>query len=85
MAKTQSANRAEQMTLDVAVVLSTTRISLSNLLNCAEGTLFEMDKRVGEPAEVEVNGIPFARGEVVAIGENFGVRILEVPGGESGQ
>lgn len=81
----RSANRAEQMTLDVAVVLSTIRLSLSDLLNCAEGTLFEMDKRAGEPAEIEVNGIPFARGEVITIGENFGVRILEVPGGESGQ
>ena len=83
MATTQS--RAEQMTLDVAVVLSTIRISLSDLLNCAEGTLFEMDKCAGEPAEVEINGLPFAKGEVVAIGENFGVRILEVSGGESGR
>lgn len=83
MATTQS--RADQVALDVAVVLSTIRLSLSDLLNCAEGTLFEMDKRAGEPVEMEVNGIPFAKGEVVTIGENFGVRILEVSGGEIGQ
>ena len=77
MAK-QAANRAGQVKMDVAVVLSTTTATLETLLNCREGSIIEMDKVSGDPADVEVNGVPFARGEVITVGENFGVRITEM-------
>lgn len=70
-------NRAGQVKMDVAVVLSTTRVTLETLLNCSEGSIIEMNKRAGEAVDVEVNGTPFAKGEVVTVAEHFGVRITE--------
>jgi len=77
MAK-QAANRAGQVKMDVAVVLCTTTATLDTLLNCREGSIIEMDKVSGEPVDVEVNDLPFARGEVITVGENFGLRITEM-------
>jgi len=74
----QAANRAGQVKMDVAVVLSTTTATLDTLLNCREGSIIEMDKVSGDPVDVEVNGVSFAKGEVIVIGENFGVRVTEM-------
>jgi flagellar motor switch protein FliN len=73
----KSTNRAGQVKMDVAVVLSTTRVTLETLLNCSEGSILEMNKRAGETVDVEVNGTPFAKGDVVTVAEHFGVRITE--------
>ena len=74
----QAANRAGQVKMDVAVVLSTTTATLDTLQNCREGSIIEMDKVSGDPVDVEVNGVSFAKGEVIVIGENFGVRVTEM-------
>jgi flagellar motor switch protein FliN/FliY len=73
----KSTNRAGQVKMDVAIVLSTSRVTLETLLNCSEGSIIEMNKRAGEVVDVEVNGTPFAKGEVVTVAEHFGVRITE--------
>lgn len=73
----QPANRAGQVKMDVAVVLSTTHVTLEALLNWSEGSLIEMDKASGDPVDLEVNGAPFAKGEVVTVAEHFGARIME--------
>ena len=44
----------------------------------AEQSLIELDKSVGDPVDLLVNGELFARGEVVTVSENFGVRITEL-------
>ena len=47
-------------------------------MNYGEQSLVELDKQVGDPIDILVNGKVFARGEVVTVSENFGVRITEL-------
>lgn len=57
-------------------------IPLRDLLAVEPGQLFALDRMTHEPVTILVNGKPFAHGEVVAIGERFGVRLLDIlPGG----
>ena len=67
--------------LNVAIELGRTRKTLEHVLNMGEQSLVELDKQVGEPVDVLVNGKIFARGEVVTVSENFGVRITELVSG----
>ncbi|MDR1621710.1 MAG: flagellar motor switch phosphatase FliY [Synergistaceae bacterium] len=62
----------------VTVELGKTRKNISEILAISPGSVIELDKMAGEPVDVLVNGKLIARGEVVVIDENFGVRITEV-------
>ena len=62
----------------VTVELGKTRKNISEILNMTTGSVIELDKMAGEPVDVLVNGKLIAKGEVVVIDENFGVRITEV-------
>ncbi|MDR1978005.1 MAG: flagellar motor switch protein FliN [Synergistaceae bacterium] len=62
----------------VTVELGKTRKNISEILALSTGSVIELDKMAGEPVDVLVNGKLIARGEVVVIDENFGVRITEV-------
>lgn len=64
--------------LDVTVELGRTSKAISDILDFAPGTIIELDKIAGEPVDVLVNGKLVARGEVVVIEENFGVRVTEI-------
>ena len=64
--------------LDVTVELGRTSKSISDILDFAPGTIIELDKIAGEPIDVLVNGKFVAKGEVVVIEENFGVRVTEI-------
>lgn len=60
------------------VRLGRTTKTLDEITDLGEQSLIELDKKVGDPVEVLVNGRLFARGEVVTVSENFGVRITEI-------
>lgn len=62
----------------VTVELGRTRKNISEILNMSAGSVIELDKMAGEPVDVLVNGKLIAKGEVVVIDENFGVRISEI-------
>ena len=62
----------------VTVELGKTRKNISEILSITAGSVIELDKMAGEPVDVLVNGKLIARGEVVVIDENFGVRITDV-------
>jgi len=62
----------------VTVELGKTRKNISEVLALTAGSVIELDKMAGEPVDVLVNGKLIARGEVVVIDENFGVRITDV-------
>jgi len=62
----------------VTVELGKTRKNISEILGITTGSVIELDKMAGEPVDVLVNGKLIARGEVVVIDENFGVRITDV-------
>jgi flagellar motor switch protein FliN/FliY len=62
----------------ITVELGKTRKNISEILGMTIGSVIELDKMAGEPVDVLVNGKLIARGEVVVIDENFGVRITEI-------
>jgi flagellar motor switch protein FliN/FliY len=68
--------------LDVGVTLALeigrTRIRVRDLLQLSAGSILELDRLAGEPLDVLVNGVRVARGEVVVVNDNFGVRLTEV-------
>ncbi|MBO4908795.1 MAG: flagellar motor switch phosphatase FliY [Lachnospiraceae bacterium] len=64
--------------LEVTVELGRTTKSISDILNFAPGTIIELDRIAGEPIDVLVNGKFVAKGEVVVIEENFGIRVTEI-------
>ncbi|WP_369018080.1 flagellar motor switch phosphatase FliY [Thermatribacter velox] len=66
------------VSLPVIVELGRTRLAISEILDLGPGSIIELDKLAGEPADLYVNDVLFARGEVVVIEENFGVRITEI-------
>lgn len=64
--------------LEVTVELGRTSKSIKEILDFSPGTIIEMDKLAGEPVDVLVNGKFVAKGEVVVIEENFGIRVTEI-------
>lgn len=64
--------------LEVTVELGRTSKSIQEILDFVPGTIIELNKIAGEPIDVLVNGKYVAKGEVVVIEENFGVRITEI-------
>ena len=70
--------RLMDVNLNVTIELGRTKHTLEQVLNLGEQSLVELDKQVGDPIDILVNGKVFARGEVVTVSENFGVRITEL-------
>lgn len=66
--------------MQVTVELGRTRKLIRDILELTPGSVIELDKLAGEPVDVLVNGKLIAKGEVVVIDENFGVRITEIVG-----
>ncbi|MCR5031092.1 MAG: flagellar motor switch protein FliN, partial [Selenomonadaceae bacterium] len=64
--------------LQVTVELGRTRKSIKDILELTNGSIVELDKLAGEPVDIHVNGKFLAKGEVVVIDENFGVRITDI-------
>jgi flagellar motor switch protein FliN/FliY len=64
--------------IEVAVELGRTHMKIKDVLALGEGSVIELDKLVGEPMEIYANDKLIARGEVVVIDEDFGVRITEI-------
>jgi len=69
--------------LDVSIELGKTKIKMKDILDFAQGTVINLEKQAGAPVEVIVNGQLIARGDVVVIDDNFGVRITEIVGDSS--
>ncbi len=64
--------------LEVTVELGRTRKPIREILEFNPGTIIELDKIAGEPIDILVNGKFIAKGEVVVIDENFGVRVTDI-------
>jgi len=78
----QSESRNLNMLLDiplqVTVELGRTKRSVKEILELTSGSIIELDKLAGEPVDILVNARLVAKGEVVVIDENFGVRITDI-------
>jgi len=64
--------------MEMTVELGRTRKLIKDILGMGEGTIIELDKLAGEPVDILVNKKLIAKGEVVVIDENFGVRVTEI-------
>ncbi|WP_078576325.1 flagellar motor switch phosphatase FliY [Salipaludibacillus agaradhaerens] len=64
--------------LEVTVELGRTKRSIKEILELSQGSIVELDKLAGEPVDILVNQQLIAKGEVVVIDENFGVRVTDI-------
>jgi len=64
--------------LRVTVELGRAKLPIQDLLKLGEGSVVELNKLVGEPLDVFVNGKPVARGEVVVLNEKFALRLTDI-------
>ncbi|MDR2732350.1 MAG: flagellar motor switch protein FliN [Fibromonadaceae bacterium] len=64
--------------LPIVIELGRAQMSLKRILELGPGAIVEMDRLAGEPVDILINGKVVARGEVVVVDENFGVRILSL-------
>lgn len=79
-------NKSEHRNLDmlmdiplkVTVELGRTKRTIRDILDLSAGSIIELDKLAGEPVDILVNEKLIARGEVVVINENFGVRVTDI-------
>ena len=77
-AVTGNINLLLDVPMDVTVELGRSSRTVQEVLSLGEGSIIELDKLAGEPVDLLVNGKPIAKGEVVVIDENFGVRVTEI-------
>ena len=64
--------------LEVTVELGRTRRLIKDILEWGPGSVIELDKLAGEPVDILINGKLVAKGEVVVIDDNFGIRITDI-------
>ncbi len=69
-----------EVPLEVSAELGHTQLSVAEILQLAVGSVVELDRTAGAPVDVVVNGALIARGEVVVIEDEYGVRITEIVG-----
>jgi flagellar motor switch protein FliN/FliY len=67
-----------RVTLQLTAELGTCTMSVAEVLELGSGSIVELDRKVDEPIDLHVNGRVVARGEVVAIEDNFGVRVTDL-------
>ncbi|MBC7284381.1 flagellar motor switch protein FliN [Hoeflea sp.] len=71
--------------IDVQIILGSSRMAVSSLMNLSEGATIALDRKIGEPVEIMVNGKLIGRGEITVLDSDetrFAVRIIEVIGEE---
>ena len=67
--------------IDVQIMLGSSRMQVAGLMNLNEGATIALDKKIGEPVEIMVNGRKIARGEITVLDNDdtrFGVKLIEV-------
>lgn len=64
--------------VSMTVEVGRTQITLQDLLRLSEGSVVELDRMAGDPLDILVNGTQIAKGEVVVVGEKFGIRFGDI-------
>lgn len=75
---TKNLNLLLDIPLNVTVELGRTKRVIKDILELSPGSILELDKLAGEPVDILVNNKLIAKGEVVVIEENFGVRVTDI-------
>ena len=68
----------ENIEVKLTVEVGNTEIKIKDLLRLNEGSVVELERLAGEPLDILANGTKIAKGEVVMVGEKFGIRFTEV-------
>ncbi|MFA1713040.1 flagellar motor switch phosphatase FliY [Peribacillus frigoritolerans] len=76
--ETKNLSMLMDIPLQVTVELGRTKRSVKDILELSSGSIIELDKLAGEPVDILVNSRLIAKGEVVVIDENFGVRVTDI-------
>jgi flagellar motor switch protein FliN len=72
------------ISLQVTVELGRARMKIQEILALRNGSVIELDRLAGEPADILVNGTLIAKGEVVTVNGRFGIRVIDVIAAENG-
>ena len=76
--------RLHDVPVELAVEVGRTKMTIREALALGPGSIVTLNRLAGEPVDLLVNGKPIARGEVVVIDEEFGLRVTEVLAPKSG-
>jgi flagellar motor switch protein FliN/FliY len=76
--------RLYDVPVELAVEIGRTQMTIRETLALGPGSIVTLDRLAGEPVDLLVNGKPIARGEVVVIDEEFGLRVTEVVASDAG-
>lgn len=74
----ESLRMLENIEVKLTVEVGRTELTIRDLLRLSEGSIIELDRLAGDPLDVLVNGTAIAKGEVVVVGERFGIRVGEI-------
>ncbi|MWP49033.1 MULTISPECIES: flagellar motor switch protein FliN [unclassified Gilliamella] len=64
--------------VNLSVELGRTKMAIKDLLNLTQGSVIALDGQIGEPLDILINGYLIAQGEIVVVGDNYGVRITDI-------
>jgi flagellar motor switch protein FliN/FliY len=70
--------RLHDVPVELAVEIGRTSMTIGETLALGPGSIVALNRLAGEPVDLLVNGRPIARGEVVVVDEEFGLRITEI-------
>jgi flagellar motor switch protein FliN/FliY len=70
--------RLHEVPVELTVEIGRTRMTIGETLSLGPGAIVSLNRLAGEPVDLLVNGTPIARGEVVVIDEEFGLRVTDV-------
>ena len=68
----------ENIDLKLTVEVGSAELKIRELLRLNEGSVIELDRLAGDPLDILINGTMIAKGEVVMVGERFGIRFVEI-------
>lgn len=75
--------RLSDVPMELSVEIGRTRMTVGETLELRIGSIVTLDRLAGEPVDLLVNGTPIARGEVIVVDEQFGLRVTKITDGES--
>jgi len=70
--------RLSDVPMELSVEIGRTRLTIGETLDLRVGSIVTLDRLAGEPVDLLVNGTPIARGEVVVVDEQFGLRVTKI-------
>lgn len=74
----QDINLILDIPISMSVELGRTKMAIKDLLNLTQGSIIALEGLAGEPLDILINGYLIAQGEIVVVGDNYGVRITDI-------